>query len=129
MSARRSPRSRERAGALAHICAAGVAAVGGLAVVLLAASAARADLGPERVGGSETLPRPGPQWTFYLDFSLGDFNGLPVISLPCGFTDGGLPIGFQIQGKPFAEAQVLQTAYAYEQAHPAIRERKCGLWK
>ncbi len=61
--------------------------------------------------------------------SLGDFNGLPVISLPCGFTDDGLPIGFQIQGKPFAEAQVLQTAYAYEQAHPAIRERKCGLWK
>ncbi|MBV5350188.1 hypothetical protein JZU71_03300, partial [bacterium] len=58
-----------------------------------------------------------------------DFNGLPVISIPCGFTDGGLPIGFQIQGKPFAEAQVLQTAYAYEQAHPAIRERKCGLWK
>lgn len=61
--------------------------------------------------------------------SLGDFNGLPVISLPCGFTDDSLPIGFQIQGKPFAEAQVLQIAYAYEQAHPAIRERKCGVWK
>ena len=60
---------------------------------------------------------------------IRDFNGLPVISLPCGFTEDGLPIGFQIQGKSFAEAQVLQTAYAYEQAHPAIRERKCGLWK
>jgi aspartyl-tRNA(Asn)/glutamyl-tRNA(Gln) amidotransferase subunit A len=61
--------------------------------------------------------------------SLGDFNGLPVISVPCGFSGEGVPIGFQIQGRPFAEAQVLQTAYAYEQAHPAIRERKCGLWK
>ncbi len=61
--------------------------------------------------------------------SLGDFNGLPVISQPCGFTDDGLPIGFQIQGKPFAEAKVLQVAYAYEQAQPAIRGRKCGLWK
>ena len=35
--------------------------------------------GPETVGRSETLPRPGPQWTFYLDFSLGDFNGRYVL--------------------------------------------------
>ncbi|HWR30155.1 MAG TPA: amidase [Negativicutes bacterium] len=60
--------------------------------------------------------------------SLGDFNGHPVMSLPCGFTEGELPIGFQIQGKPFAEAKVFQVAYAYEQAHPEISERKCGLW-
>jgi aspartyl-tRNA(Asn)/glutamyl-tRNA(Gln) amidotransferase subunit A len=51
------------------------------------------------------------------------------MSLPCGFTEALLPIGFQIQGKPFAEAKVFQTAYAYEQAHPEISERKCGLWK
>ncbi len=61
--------------------------------------------------------------------SLGDFNGHPVLSLPCGFAAGDLPIGFQIQGKPFAENQVFQVAYAYEQAHPEISERKCGLWK
>ena len=61
--------------------------------------------------------------------SLGDFNGHPVMSLPCGFTEAELPIGFQIQGKPFAEAKVFQVAYAYEQAHPEISERKCGLWK
>ena len=59
----------------------------------------------------------------------GNFNGYPVISLPCGFSGGGLPIGFQIQGKPFAETALFQTAYAYEQAHPEIAERKCGLWK
>ena len=61
--------------------------------------------------------------------SLGNFNGYPVISLPCGFTEDGLPIGFQIQGKPFAEKMVFLSAYAYEQAHPQIWERKCGLWK
>ena len=61
--------------------------------------------------------------------SLGDFNGHPVLSISCGFSDAGLPIGFQIQGKPFAETKVFQVAHAYEQAHPEIAERKCGLWK
>jgi aspartyl-tRNA(Asn)/glutamyl-tRNA(Gln) amidotransferase subunit A len=42
--------------------------------------------------------------------------GLPAISLPCGFTDAGLPIGLQIVGPPWGEATVLATAYAYEQA-------------
>jgi aspartyl-tRNA(Asn)/glutamyl-tRNA(Gln) amidotransferase subunit A len=59
--------------------------------------------------------------------SLGDFNGHPVLSLPCGFTADGLPIGFQIQGRPFGEAKVFQVAYAFEQAHPEIGERKCDL--
>jgi aspartyl-tRNA(Asn)/glutamyl-tRNA(Gln) amidotransferase subunit A len=48
---------------------------------------------------------------------LGDFNGCPVISLPCGFTAAGLPLGVQIQGRPFDETLVLQAAYAFEQAH------------
>ena len=42
--------------------------------------------------------------------------GLPGLSLPCGFDRNGLPIGLQIIGKPFDEATVLRTAYAYEQA-------------
>ena len=42
--------------------------------------------------------------------------GLPAISLPCGFTDAGLPIGLQIIGPHWAEARVLQVARAYEQA-------------
>jgi len=41
--------------------------------------------------------------------------GLPGISIPCGFK-GNLPVGLQITGKPFDEAAVLKTAYAYEQA-------------
>jgi Asp-tRNA(Asn)/Glu-tRNA(Gln) amidotransferase A subunit family amidase len=42
--------------------------------------------------------------------------GLPAISVPCGFTEGGLPIGLQIIGPHWGEARMLQVAYAYEQA-------------
>ena len=40
--------------------------------------------------------------------------GLPAISLPCGFSAGGLPIGFQIQGPHFREETLLKAAYALE---------------
>ncbi len=40
--------------------------------------------------------------------------GLPGISLPCGYTNDGLPIGLQFIGKPFDEQNVLNAAYAYE---------------
>ena len=43
-------------------------------------------------------------------------TGLPAISVPCGFTEGGLPIGMQIAGKPFDEPTVLRTAYTYQQS-------------
>ena len=42
--------------------------------------------------------------------------GLPAISVPCGFTSAGLPVGQQISGAPFAEPTVLALAHAYEQA-------------
>jgi Asp-tRNA(Asn)/Glu-tRNA(Gln) amidotransferase A subunit family amidase len=42
--------------------------------------------------------------------------GLPAISVPCGFTQGGLPIGLQIAGPHWREDLVLRLAYAYEQA-------------
>jgi aspartyl-tRNA(Asn)/glutamyl-tRNA(Gln) amidotransferase subunit A len=41
--------------------------------------------------------------------------GLPTISVPCGFTKAGLPIGMQITGAPWKEANVLKLAQAYEQ--------------
>ncbi|GIX49532.1 MAG: glutamyl-tRNA(Gln) amidotransferase subunit A [Candidatus Tectimicrobiota bacterium] len=52
-----------------------------------------------------------------------DFTGLPALSVPCGLTRAGLPVGLQIVGKPFAEATVLRVAYAYEQATPWHRQR------
>jgi len=45
-----------------------------------------------------------------------DVLGLPALSVPCGFTTSGLPIGVQIVGAPFAESAVLALAHAYEQA-------------
>lgn len=41
--------------------------------------------------------------------------GIPAISVPCGFTRSGLPIGLQIAGPPGRDDLVLQAAYAYEQ--------------
>jgi aspartyl-tRNA(Asn)/glutamyl-tRNA(Gln) amidotransferase subunit A len=40
--------------------------------------------------------------------------GLPAVSVPCGFTAGGLPIGMQLTGRPFDEATILRVADAYE---------------
>jgi aspartyl-tRNA(Asn)/glutamyl-tRNA(Gln) amidotransferase subunit A len=42
--------------------------------------------------------------------------GVPAISVNCGFTRAGLPIGLQIIGRPFEEETVLRVAHAYEQA-------------
>ncbi len=42
--------------------------------------------------------------------------GVPGISVNCGFTQSGLPIGLQIIGKPFDEETILRVAHAYEQA-------------
>jgi aspartyl-tRNA(Asn)/glutamyl-tRNA(Gln) amidotransferase subunit A len=43
--------------------------------------------------------------------------GLPAISIPGGFTGAGLPIGLQLIGRPFQEANLLAVAHAYESAH------------
>lgn len=43
--------------------------------------------------------------------------GLPALSLPCGFSEQGLPIGLQIIGKPLGEAELLSIGHLYEQAH------------
>ena len=45
-----------------------------------------------------------------------NFAGLPSVSVPCGFTRGGLPVGMQITGRPGDEATVCRLAHAYEQA-------------
>jgi aspartyl-tRNA(Asn)/glutamyl-tRNA(Gln) amidotransferase subunit A len=40
--------------------------------------------------------------------------GLPAISVPCGFTRGGLPIGLQLTGRPFDESTLLRIGDAYQ---------------
>jgi aspartyl-tRNA(Asn)/glutamyl-tRNA(Gln) amidotransferase subunit A len=62
--------------------------------------------------GEDAVERARQLTRFTAPFNL---TGLPALSLPCGFTHGGLPIGLQIVSRPWAEIQVLQAAYAYEQ--------------
>jgi aspartyl-tRNA(Asn)/glutamyl-tRNA(Gln) amidotransferase subunit A len=52
-----------------------------------------------------------------------DLISLPAISVPCGFTADGLPVGLQIVGKAFDEAGVLRIASTYEQATEWHRRR------
>jgi aspartyl-tRNA(Asn)/glutamyl-tRNA(Gln) amidotransferase subunit A len=63
--------------------------------------------GPDAVEQALTLTR------FTAPFN---FSGFPAISLPCGFTDQGLPIGLQIVTRPWGEAALLRAAQAYESA-------------
>jgi aspartyl-tRNA(Asn)/glutamyl-tRNA(Gln) amidotransferase subunit A len=44
-----------------------------------------------------------------------NLSGIPAISVPCGFTKGGLPVGLQILTKPFDEEMLFRVAYTYEQ--------------
>jgi aspartyl-tRNA(Asn)/glutamyl-tRNA(Gln) amidotransferase subunit A len=47
---------------------------------------------------------------------VGNVLGLCGLTVPCGFTTKGLPIGLMIYGKPYDEAMVLRVGYAFEQA-------------
>ena len=71
-----------------------------------------------------TMTQPAPAFEGYDPISTtrgksftAPFNvtGLPAISVPCGFSESGLPIGMQIAGKPFDEPGVIQAAYTYQQ--------------
>ena len=54
-------------------------------------------------------------WTLAYPFNL---TGQPAITVPCGFTEDGLPIGLQIVGRRHADAAVLRAAAAFEEARP-----------
>ncbi|HVU15353.1 MAG TPA: Asp-tRNA(Asn)/Glu-tRNA(Gln) amidotransferase subunit GatA [Candidatus Didemnitutus sp.] len=57
-------------------------------------------------------------------YTIGvNLAGLPGVSVPCGFTRAGLPIGLQLIGKPFEETELLAIARRYEQAHEWHRAR------
>ena len=64
--------------------------------------------------------------TMYLSdiFTLSvNLAGIPGISVPCGFSSKGLPIGLQLMGKHFDEQRLLQTAYQFEQATDFHRQK------
>jgi aspartyl-tRNA(Asn)/glutamyl-tRNA(Gln) amidotransferase subunit A len=48
---------------------------------------------------------------------MANITGQPALSAPCGFAGNGLPIGYQLVGRPFAEATLFRLARAYERNH------------
>lgn len=50
-------------------------------------------------------------------------TGLPAMSIPCGFTPAGLPIGLQLIGRPFEEPLLFQVAHGYEAVSPSRQRR------
>lgn len=51
-------------------------------------------------------------------YTIGvNLAGLPAVSVPCGFTGAGLPIGMQLIGRPFAEDDLLALAHVYDRVH------------
>lgn len=65
------------------------------------------------VGDSEKMP----ELVLLLSRCTRPINylGLPAITVPCGFDGGGLPVAFQLIGRPFAEASLFRAAHAYQQ--------------
>jgi amidase len=55
--------------------------------------------------------------------ALSANSGLPAISLPAGFTNDGLPVGLELMGKPFDDANLVAMAYAFEQSPGGARRR------
>jgi aspartyl-tRNA(Asn)/glutamyl-tRNA(Gln) amidotransferase subunit A len=55
--------------------------------------------------------------------SPSNATGLPAMSIPCGFTSAGLPIGLQLIGRPFEEALLFQVAHGYEAMSPSRGRR------
>lgn len=83
---------------------------------------------PSTMAAAEPIDAGDLSTTYSLIRFTNPFNllGTPAISVPCGFTEDGLPLGLQLAGHWFDEATVLRAAFAYEQAtdwhtrHPAI---------
>ncbi len=64
----------------------------------------------------ESLVDPIKMYQGDIDTISVNLAGLPGISLPCGFSSNGLPIGLQLIGDCFKEKNIIRAAYAYEQA-------------
>ncbi len=75
----------------------------------------------------QTAKLPGgerPLVRAYLDVTLPfNLSGHPAMSVPCGFSPEGMPIGMQLVGKPFAEGLLLRVAHQYQQATEWHRRR------
>jgi aspartyl-tRNA(Asn)/glutamyl-tRNA(Gln) amidotransferase subunit A len=81
-------------------------------------------LGPTTVSAAPRLDAPEDEMSALVRLtSPYNLAGIPAISVPCGFTKGGMPVGLQIAGRLFAEEMVMRVAEAYEQETEWHRQR------
>lgn len=67
----------------------------------------------------EDWPQHPWDWLMWAEFSYPfNLSGQPAASIPCGFTAAGLPVGLQIVGPRYGEANVLQACAAFEKSSP-----------
>mgnify|MGYP003627638346 FL=1 len=72
----------------------------------------------------EHWPQHEWDWVQWAEFSYPfNFSNQPAASVPCGFTEAGLPVGLQIVGPRFDDLGVLQAAAAFEEARPWADKR------
>lgn len=64
--------------------------------------------------------------TFPTNTLVAAQSWMPAVSVPAGFTDGGLPVGLEMVGLPYGEAALLGLAYAFEQATGHRRAPECA---
>jgi aspartyl-tRNA(Asn)/glutamyl-tRNA(Gln) amidotransferase subunit A len=69
--------------------------------------------GPREIAGTRVAPLGWMPFTYPFNIT-----GQPAASVPCGWTDNGLPVGLQIVGRRFDEGTVLKAAAAFERAAP-----------
>ncbi|MBM3554226.1 MAG: amidase [Alphaproteobacteria bacterium] len=72
----------------------------------------------------EAKPKPDADWTDWTPFTYPfNLTQQPAMSVPCGFTADGLPVGLQIVGGWYQEHLVLRAAHAYQRAFPLTDRR------
>jgi len=71
------------------------------------------------LGDDSPLGEHGREWDRYSPFTYPfNLTGQPAATVPCGFTEAGLPAGLQIVGRGYDERSVLRAARAFENTHP-----------
>jgi Asp-tRNA(Asn)/Glu-tRNA(Gln) amidotransferase A subunit family amidase len=74
--------------------------------------------GPTQIAG-----RPVDRRAWIVMTPLFNLTGQPAATVPCGFTNDGLPIGLQIVGRRFAEGTVLRASAVFEAVRPWAHKR------
>jgi len=76
-----------------------------------------------KVGEAARLEGRERMWFEYGTVNLGNLTGAPALSIPCGFTPDGMPVGLQLYGRAFDEATVLSFGQVYERTTEWQRRR------